>query len=509
MMKINSNRYPLFSILILSLFMSSAYGANSEIEGVWHSNEAPGQGRAGGPVVFFFLPDGKFAMGQDGDPTSDPSGQDGVEIGTYEFDGTTLSLPTILEDTNGGWGLSNAGTSLPATVVGDTLTIEGSSVLTRVASSSLVGGYLVEGTPQFEAIAFLEDQTFMFLHAAGVPGDCQSQGQGQGCEAAGIEFGTYTWNDQTGAFTFSALTNTNTTIGLSSVFAFNILVINDSLAVRTVFAGEIAATRVATGVSNTPMLTNRLKNLATRGFVGTGDNVLIGGLVISGTENKTVIIRAKGPALVTAGLLNTLSDPQMTLLSGATVIDSNDDYQDHANVAQIPTDLIPTDSRESVIVTTLAPGAYTAIVNGVNDEEGIGIVEVFELEDTGETRVINIATRGFIGTGDNVLIGGLIITGTGTKKLVIRAKGPSLSAQGVSGTIANPQMFLFLGPDVIDNNDDWQSHARAAEVPDNLQPDDALESVIFTELSPGAYTVIVQGVDGGTGIGIVEVFEIQ
>jgi hypothetical protein len=261
--------------------------------------------------------------------------------------------------------------------------------------------------------------------------------------------------------------------------------------------------------TNTPIVTSRLKNIATRGFVGIGDNVLIGGLVISGTENKTVIIRAKGPTLADAGVPNSLPDPQLFLFSGATVIDSNDDFQDHENANQIPTDLIPTNTRESVIVTTLAPGAYTAIVSGVNNEEGIGIVEVFEAEDTGETRMVNIATRGFIGTGDNVLIGGLVITGTGTKKLVIRAKGPSLSSQGVDGALANPQMFLFSGADVIDSNDDWQSHERADDIPANLQPTSELESVISTNLSPGAYTVIVQGVDGGTGIGIVEVFEVE
>ncbi|MFT6749905.1 MAG: hypothetical protein ACJA2O_000079 [Candidatus Azotimanducaceae bacterium] len=259
--------------------------------------------------------------------------------------------------------------------------------------------------------------------------------------------------------------------------------------------------------TNTPP--NRLQNLASRGFVGTGDNVLIGGLVIRGTRAKTVVIRARGPALTSAGVAGALTNPQLTLFSGADIIDSNDDWEVHDNVNLIPTNLRPTDAAEAVIAITLNPGAYTAIMSGVGDEEGVGLIEIFEIDDTGETRLQNIATRSFVGTGDNVTIGGIVISGIQTKKLVIRAKGPSLAASGVSGVMANPQMTIFSGANVIDSNDDWQNHFRAAEVPTNLQPTDLLEATIFTELSPGAYTVIVSGVGDTTGVGIVEVFEID
>jgi hypothetical protein len=261
--------------------------------------------------------------------------------------------------------------------------------------------------------------------------------------------------------------------------------------------------------TNTPIITSRLKNIATRGFIGADDNVLIGGLVINGATPKTVIIRAKGPSLLQAGLPGAMSDPQMTLFSGATIIDGNDDFQDHDSAHMIPIELIPSDSRESVIVATLAPGAYTAIVSGVNSEEGIGLIEVFELEDTGETRLINIGTRGYVGTGDKVLIGGLVIAGSGTHKIVIRAKGPSLVEQGVSGALENPQMYLFSDALIIDSNDDWQSHVRAGDIPDDLKPNNELEATIYTELAPGAYTVIVEGVGQTSGIGIVEVFEVM
>ncbi|MFT7687220.1 MAG: hypothetical protein ACI9FB_002572 [Candidatus Azotimanducaceae bacterium] len=261
--------------------------------------------------------------------------------------------------------------------------------------------------------------------------------------------------------------------------------------------------------SNTPIVKNRLVNLATRGFVGIGDNVLIGGLVITGSEPKSIVIRARGPALTEAGVEGALSDPNIILFSGSTIIDSNDDWPDHSNQSQVPSHLRPENSRESVIATTLNPGPYTAIVTGVNNEQGIGLVEIFEVNDTGSTKLQNIATRGLVSTGDGVLIVGLVISGSEPKKLVVRAKGPSLSEQGVEGVLADPEMTLFSGATVIDSNDNWQDHARSDEVPESLRPGNVMEATIYTELTPGAYTAIVSGVGGSTGVGIVEVFEVE
>ena len=261
--------------------------------------------------------------------------------------------------------------------------------------------------------------------------------------------------------------------------------------------------------SNNPLLLNRLGNLATRGFVGTGDQVLIGGLIISGNEPKTVLIRAIGPTLRDARVDGAIEDPKIDLLSGSTLIASNDDWQNHPNAQQIPSHLQPSDTLESAIVITLDPGGYTAIVSGFNDGEGIGLVEVFEMSDTRLTRLQNIATRGFVGTGNQVLIGGLIITGQAAKKVVIRAKGPSLVDDGVSNFIANPELFLFSGKVRIDENDDWRSHPNMADIPIELRPNNDKDAVISRELAPGAYTAIVSGVGGSTGIGIIEVFEVQ
>ncbi|MBL4680793.1 MAG: hypothetical protein JKY88_08735, partial [Pseudomonadales bacterium] len=261
--------------------------------------------------------------------------------------------------------------------------------------------------------------------------------------------------------------------------------------------------------TNNPILVNRLENLAIRGFVGTGEQVLIAGLVITGTEPKTILIRARGPALANSGLANILPDPQLALLSGVSVIDSNDDWQEHRNMNLIPEKLQPSDVQEAAILTTLDPGAYTAIVSGVNGEEGIGLVEVFELSDTALTRLANIAMRGFVGTADDVLIAGLVISGRRPKALVIRAKGPSLAAAGIKDVLEDPKILLISGTSLIDSNDNWRDHDRAAEVPQQLQPSDDLEAVIYTVLEPGPYTVIVSGANQGTGIGIVEVFEVN
>ena len=259
--------------------------------------------------------------------------------------------------------------------------------------------------------------------------------------------------------------------------------------------------------TNTPP--NRLANLATRGFVGSGDQVLIGGLVISGTSPKNVVIRAKGPSLANFGVTGTLQDPFLQLFSGGTQIDTNNNYKDHPNFNQLPANLLPDNDLEAAIFTTLSPGAYTAIVTGVGDATGVGIVEVFEVEDTGALRLINIATRGFVGTGDDVLIGGLIISGSTNKSVVITAKGPSLADFGVQGVISNPQIQLFSGSNQIDFNDNWQDHPDSSKIPDSFKPGNSLEGALYKELAPGPYTAIVTGVGGATGVGIVEVFEVN
>jgi hypothetical protein len=269
----------------------------------------------------------------------------------------------------------------------------------------------------------------------------------------------------------------------------------------------------------------RLVNISTRGLVQTGDNVMIGGFVISGTQPKKVIIHAGGPSLAQFGLA-ALSDPNLQLYdSSGAVIAKNDNWQTTEIFGIITSDQVsdiqnsghaPSEAADSAIIVTLAPGAYTAIVSGVNGATGIGIVEVFDL-DTG-SRLVNISTRGLVQTGDNVLIGGFVISGTQPEKVIIHAGGPSLAQFGLAA-LSDPNLQLYDSSGaVIAKNDNWQTTEifgiiTSDQVSDiqnsGHAPSEAADSAIIVTLDPGAYTAIVSGVNGATGIGIVEVFDLQ
>ncbi len=250
----------------------------------------------------------------------------------------------------------------------------------------------------------------------------------------------------------------------------------------------------------------RLSNISTRGRVQTGDSVMIGGFIIDGATPKTVLIRARGPSLSAYNVPGVLANPKVDLYAGQTVIASNDNWGNAPNKADITaTGLAPTNSLESAILTTLSPGAYTAIVSGVSNTSGVGIVEVLEM-DNPAAPLINISTRGQVQTGDNVMIGGFIIDGASPQTVLIRARGPSLTAYGVPGVLANPTMDVYSGQAVIASNDDWGNALNEADITaTGLAPTDPMESAILTTLDPGAYTVIVRGYNGTSGVGIVEV----
>jgi hypothetical protein len=251
----------------------------------------------------------------------------------------------------------------------------------------------------------------------------------------------------------------------------------------------------------------RLINISTRGQVQTGDNVMIGGFVVSGSTPKTVLITARGPSLSAFGVTGALADPVLTLYSGQTVLQTNDDYTNSLNYAPIiATGVAPTNPLESAIIAYLSPGAYTAIVGGYGGTSGVGIVEVFEVD--GPTQpLVNISTRGQVQTGDNVMIGGFVISGTTPKTVLITARGPSLTAFGVPGALADPVLTLYSGQTVIASNDDFGSAPNLAQIQGTgVAPTNGLESAIYITLDPGAYTAIVSGYGGGTGVGIVEVF---
>ena len=255
-----------------------------------------------------------------------------------------------------------------------------------------------------------------------------------------------------------------------------------------------------------------LVNLSTRGPVLTGNDVMIGGFIIGGSTSKTVVVRARGPSLAAQGVPNALANPVLSLFSGQTVIASNDDWQTAANSGALQSSgFAPSHALESAVLVTLAPGAYTAIVSGVGGLTGVGMIEVFEV-DHPEIPLVNISTRGKVLTGSDVMIGGFIVQGNGPQTVVVRARGPSMSQQGVPGTLANPMLQLIRSSDQaqIAVNDNWGSASNAAEIAaSGFAPPDSSESAILITLQPGAYTAIVTGVGGATGVGLVEVFRVQ
>lgn len=246
-----------------------------------------------------------------------------------------------------------------------------------------------------------------------------------------------------------------------------------------------------------------LGNISTRLRAQTGENVLIGGFIITGTQSKKVMIRAIGPSLPVAG---NLADPILELHdSTGAIIASNDNWKDSSNAqAIIETTIPPSSEKESAIVMSLTPGAYTAVVRGVNNTTGVALVEVYDLAAATSSRLANISTRGFVQTGDNVMIGGFIVLGTAPQKVIVRAIGPSLP---VANKLADPMLELHNpNGDVLAANDNWTSDQAADIVATKVAPADFHESAIVANVLPGNFTAIVRGVHGTTGVALVEAY---
>ncbi|MFL6519040.1 MAG: matrixin family metalloprotease [Chthoniobacterales bacterium] len=274
------------------------------------------------------------------------------------------------------------------------------------------------------------------------------------------------------------------------------------------------ATPTAIPTSTPGSGTSHLANISTRMSVGTGQNVLIGGFIVRGTQAKTLILRATGPSLSALGVANVLSDPVLELHDfGGNVIASNDDWSDSANASLIQqSGLAPTDSLESAILITVSPGNYTAVVSGYGNATGNGLVEAYEM-DSNSTRLVNISTRGRVGNASEPMIAGLITQGGGAKRVIIRALGPSLGTgiNGIAGALADPVLELRDGSgNLLAVNDDWGNSSQVSDIlATTIPPVNPVESAIVATLNPGNYTAIVRGVDGTSGVALVEVFDLD
>ena len=254
-------------------------------------------------------------------------------------------------------------------------------------------------------------------------------------------------------------------------------------------------------------------NISTRVLVGAGDNVAVAGFIVTGSEAKRVIIRAIGPSLRGAGISNALQDPTLDLHgSSGSLIASNDNWKDAQQAEIQASGLAPADDRESAIVRALSPGAYTTIVRGKNGTGGIALIEGYDLDSSAGSIFANISTRGFVGTGDNAMIGGLIVGGNGggVNVVIARALGPSLSNIGVQQALQDPTLELRDQNGVlIDSNDNWKDRQQAVIERQNLAPADDRESALLDVLPAGAYTAIVRGKNGATGVALVEFYNIR
>lgn len=261
-----------------------------------------------------------------------------------------------------------------------------------------------------------------------------------------------------------------------------------------------------------------LLNLSSRGTVASGQRAMIGGFIITGSEPKPVLVRALGPSMRSAGVAGVLEDPMLSLhnASGAT-IRSNDNWQQSDQRTDIQaTGIPPGDPREAAIVATLPPGNYTAVLEGKDGKSGVALVEIYDLDASAQSQLANISTRGYVGTGDNALIGGVIIAGgTGDTDVVLRALGPSLSAAGVTEVLSNPYLYIADQKGVaLEGNDDWKMNEAAIRAT-GIPPSNDLESAIARTLQPGAYTAVVQpAIDpdlhtSSNGVGLVEFYRLR
>jgi hypothetical protein len=255
-----------------------------------------------------------------------------------------------------------------------------------------------------------------------------------------------------------------------------------------------------------------LINVSTRMNVATGERVLIGGFIITGTDSKRIALRAIGPSLASAGLSGLLADPVLELhAANGSIIVTNDNWQTDAGASELTANgIAPTNVNEAATVQTLAPGTYTAIVQGKNNSTGIGLIELYDLTADSNSLVANISTRGFVNTGDAVLIGGFIVGSGSSGRVAVRALGPSLNNAGISNPLADPLLELHDGNgSLLKTNDSWQTDVGATELlAAGLAPAYPNEAAILSALAPGAYTAIVRGHGSNTGVALVEAYNL-
>ncbi len=274
-------------------------------------------------------------------------------------------------------------------------------------------------------------------------------------------------------------------------------------------SGVLSGSATPTPTPTPPMgdTTKKLLNVSTRGNVGTGDNVLVGGFIITGNSCKRVDLRGIGPSLQAVGVTRALADPVLQLYDSAgDIIEANDN---RVLIPGIPNPLLPTDSSESFLTAFLPPGSYTAVLEGANLGTGVGLVELYDT-DPANSEVANISTRGVVGTGNAEMIGGFIVGGSTPTSVIVRALGPSLVAQGVTNALSDPVLELRdANGNLIGQNDNWRSDQEQQIIATTIPPPDDAEAALVETLAPGTYTALVYGKNSGSGVALVEAYDLS
>jgi pectin methylesterase-like acyl-CoA thioesterase len=257
---------------------------------------------------------------------------------------------------------------------------------------------------------------------------------------------------------------------------------------------------------------SQMLNISTRLRAGTGDNVGIAGFIVTGTAPKKLIIRGIGASLREAGLADALADPVLKLYGAdGHLIAENDDWKDDDAAWELTArGLAPTHDLEAALLVELPPGQYTAIIGGRDEASGTGLIEVYDADLAADSELANISTRGFVGTNDDVMIGGFVIgNSSGFARVLVRALGPSLAESNVHGTLPDSILELHDADGNITANDDWRATSEMKELPPSLQPEDDRESILLATLAAGPHTAIVRGKNDTTGVGLIEVYNLR
>jgi hypothetical protein len=305
----------------------------------------------------------------------------------------------------------------------------------------------------------------------------------------------------------------------SSAGAYDVVVRNENGSATTSAALVIVS-------SNVPLRASRIVNLSIRGNAGNGLQTLIVGFALGGSGTigtKPLLIRGAGPSLAQFGVTGFLTDPQLTIYSGSAVFSSNDNWGGNGSIrnvaAQVGAFPFANDgSNDSALYNVgMAPGAYSAQITGAAGSTGVTLAEIYDGTATASfgsstPRLVNVSARTHVGTGGDILIAGFGISGTTPRTLLIRAIGPSLAGFGVTGALSDPKLELYNGSSKINENDNWGSTTALtnASMSVGAFPIDgsSKDAALLVSLQPGSYTAQVSGTEGGTGVALVEVYDV-